>query len=157
MPRTLPLLLALCLFSGLAAAEDEPWLDLSKCGMCKNLGATPGMIEAVSWKHYAIDSGMMSVAVVPDDFDEAWHGAKEAMHAEGQKMMAGDPMELCQHCMSMGRILQTGNANMEVIQTIAGEITLLTSSDAGTIAMIQEHAKHTVAALERMGVGTGER
>jgi hypothetical protein len=151
MRKSIFILLAFSLCAGIAVAgEDAPWFDLVNCGMCKNLSATPGMLDAMAWNHYVIDEGMMTVAVVPDQFEEAWHSAKEAMHAAGQKMMAGEKMQLCGYCTSFGKILQTGNANMEVVDTPAGEITLVTSGDAATIAMIQEHARRSMAEMEKM-------
>ncbi|HEX9640475.1 MAG TPA: hypothetical protein VGB13_04105 [Candidatus Krumholzibacteria bacterium] len=151
MRKSILVLLALSLCAGVAVAgEGGAWFDLVNCGMCKNLSATPGMLDAMTWNHYVIDEGMMTVAVVPEQYEEAWHKAKEAMHATGQKMMAGEEMQLCGYCTSFGQILQTGKANMEVVETLAGEVTLVTSGDEATIAMIQEHAKRSMAEMEKM-------
>jgi hypothetical protein len=151
MRKSLLVLLALTFCAGVATAgEGGDWFDIAGCGMCKNLGATPGMLDNVAWNHYVIDSGMMSVAVIPGEYSDAWHEAKEAMHAVGQKMMAGEEMHLCGFCTSMGAILHTGNANMEVVETTAGEVTLITSNDEATVGMIHEHAKRSMHEMKKM-------
>lgn len=158
MRKSVLVLLALSLCAGIAVAgEGDAWFDMVNCGMCKNLSATPGMIENMAWNHYVIDGGMMTVAVVPDEYAEAWHTATEAMHATGQKMMAGEEMHLCGYCTSFGTILQTGKANMEVVETLAGEVTLVTSSDEATIGMIHEHAKRSMAEMEKMAAMSKSR
>lgn len=150
MRKSLLVLLALTLCASAAIAEDGAWFDLEKCGVCKHLTATPGLLEAISWDNYVIDAGMMTIAVVPAEFADAYQKAEEGMHASGEKMMAGEEMHVCGMCMSLGQIFQSGKAHMENVQTKAGHVTLVTSSDAPTVAMIQAHAKRNIDEMKKM-------
>ena len=151
MRKPLLILLALCLSAGFATAGDqEEWIDMANCDMCGSVAAKPEMMQKIDWSYYVIDGGMMSVCVVPDAYTEDWRAVRAAMHATGEKMMAGEKMQLCGLCTSMDQILHTDTAAMEVVETTAGEVTLITSTDAETIGMIHEHAKRLISELEKM-------
>jgi hypothetical protein len=140
-----------CLCLGLAVAEagDTPWFDLENCVMCKNISGEDGLWENLTWETHLITNGMMSLTVVDSEYEEAYEKAKKGMQATGQELQSGKQMHLCGFCMSYGSLIMSG-ANMEAVETKAGEILLVTATDDAVVEQIQTHAKKTMEEYEKL-------
>lgn len=143
---SLSLALALCVLVApqFVAEDEQPWFDIHNCAICKNLSKEKGLMEHVQWEAHVIANGMLTVATVPPEYEEAFKRSHDGMLATVQKLQTGEPMHLCGFCMSYGKLAMAG-ARMEDIPTKAGHIGLVTSDDPDVVAMIHEHAERTIA------------
>ena len=143
---SLLLALALCVLIApqLAAEGEQPWFDIHHCSICKNFTKEKGLLQHVKWETHVIAEGMLTVATVPAEYEEAFQRAHDGIGQTLQRLQNGEPGKLCGFCMSYGKLAMSG-ARMEEIQTSAGHIGLVTSEDPAIVAMIHEHAKRTIA------------
>jgi len=132
-----------------AVAGDMAWFDLENCGMCKNMSAEEGLMEAMTWENHLTADGMMSVTVVAHGHEEAFKRSMENMEKTGQKMMAGEKMELCGFCSSYGNLAMAG-ATIENFETAAGHVGLVTSRDPAVIKQIHAHGQKTIEEYSKM-------
>lgn len=151
MKRNSATVICLCLAVGsfATAQEESPFFDLENCGICKTMSNVDGLFEKVKCETEIIDNGMITVSVVPDDMKDAVAAAHKDMEAAIEKLMAGEKMELCGFCKSMGKLHQAG-AQIQKYNTDSAEVMLITSDDAAVVDIIHEHAKKAIAAKEEM-------
>jgi len=133
-----------------ATPVETPWFDLENCGMCKHLMAEEGLMDHMTWENYVVGTGMMSVTVVAPGWEEKYKEMSAAMDATGKKLMAGEQMYLCGFCQSFGMLFATGKVKWEEVETKAGYVSLMTSTDPETIKMIQTHAQRTIDEYKKM-------
>lgn len=131
----------------IGAEEEAAWFDPHNCGICKNFTKEEGLMEAVEWEAHVIANGMLSVASVPAEFEEAFARAHKGIEETVKRMQGGEPTKMCGFCMSYGALMMAG-AKVEQIQTKAGHIGLVTSDNPEVVAKIHAHAKRTIAEAE---------
>ena len=137
----LSLFLTIGLMASVTAGEGD-WMDMENCGMCKHLGANMEMLEHMTWNHYDVKDGIMSVCTVEDNYAEAYAMASKLMGATGAKMMAGEAVPLCGMCTEMSGMMMAG-ANMELVTTDFGNIRLVTSGDEAMVTKLHAWAEKT--------------
>jgi hypothetical protein len=135
-----------------ALADDAPWFDLENCGMCKNMVAEKGLMEAMEWENYLTADGYMTVTVVAPGHEKAFDRAMAAMEKAGAKLMAGEDMYLCGFCQSFGALAMAG-ATIENFETAGGHINLVSSRDPELIEKIHAHAQRTIDEYGKMWGG----
>ncbi|MCA9729160.1 MAG: hypothetical protein KC729_15835 [Candidatus Eisenbacteria bacterium] len=133
---------------GSALASDGPWFDMT-CDMCKNFTAQPGLMESMQHESHAISDGCVMVTIVDDAHAAAYQKAMEACQVTGNKMMGGEQMHLCGMCTAMGQALMSG-AKMDMVDTAAGHLMILTSADPAVIEQLQMIAKRNNEEAEKM-------
>jgi hypothetical protein len=136
------------------AAPGELWFDLDKCEMCKNMSSEEGLMEHMEWENHLTKDGMVSVTVVADGYEEAFHRSMKNMEATGQKLMTGEKLYLCGFCQSFGA-LQMAGAQSEHIETGVGTINLMTSRDPAVVAKIHAHGQRTMDEYAKMVAAEG--
>jgi hypothetical protein len=157
MRKVLPFLIGALLVAAIAVVNadepatkaEEPWFDMENCSFCKNL-LTDGLIDHLGWSNHVISTGMMSVTTIEPGWEDNFEACMAKMEEAGQKLMAGEQLPMCNYCQSYGMIYASGKASFEEIETDAGHISLTTSTDPETIAMIQTHAQKTIDAFNKM-------
>lgn len=138
------------------AATDKPapaekaWFDMVNCGFCKHLTAEEGLLQHSTWENFIIPTGMISVSTVEPGYEEKMKNAMHNMEETGMKMMAGETVPMCGMCQSFGMIMATGKAEWKDIDTKAGHLQIMTSTDPEVITMIQEHAQRTIDEYAKM-------
>ena len=137
----LSVFLTVGLMAGVTAEEDA-WMDMANCDMCKHLSANADLLDHMTWNHYDVKNGIMSVCTVTDDFAEAYAAAGAAMGATNQKMMAGEEVSLCNMCSEMSGMMMAG-ASMELVDTDFGNIRLATSNDGAMVTKLHAWAEKT--------------
>ena len=125
------------------AVQASPWFDLDNCSMCKNMTAEEGLMEHMEWENHLIESGMLSVTLVDPSYAAAFERAMTNMHATGEKLMTGEQMYLCGYCQGYGTLMMAG-ATWEKVDTEAGHISLVTSTDPVVVAQIREFGQRTI-------------
>ncbi len=154
MNRRVPMLVIVASLILLTAAyaeeadQQKAWFDLENCGMCKNFAAEAGLMDNLKWETHLIAEGSLSIAMVAPEYEEAFERAGKKMEATGMELMSGKQMPLCGFCTSYGALMQAG-AKFESIHSAAGHITLVTSTDAEIVGLIQTHAKRTIAEYDK--------
>ncbi len=119
------------------AAEDMP-----DCDFCAKFAEEKGLMEHMDMEHYKVATGMMSITVVDDGHVKAYERAMAGIEEVRAKMESGEKVKMCNHCETMGALMQAG-AKMDKIDTKAGHVTLLTAQNADTVAEIHDHLTHT--------------
>jgi hypothetical protein len=151
-------LLSLVLLSIPGMAEEEmSWFDLENCAICSKLDAEQGLMENLDWEAYVISDGMLSITVVPEAYEKALLRAAEHMEASLKEMESGEPKPICGFCRSYGALVMAG-ARVEEIDTRAGHVSLITSTDPAVVAAIHEHARQAIREAKRVleSVAAGE-
>ena len=140
--------LALALTAGLTAGDEEGWLDVENCGMCKHMGAEEGLLQNITWETRIIASGAVTVTTVPGELEEAFKRAENHMKEAAERMQKGEEMHLCGFCQSYGKLVRSG-AKIEALKGESARVTLMTSADENVVKMIHEHAQRTIAEYEK--------
>ena len=151
MKHALLVMLGLALVNTAVQAQEHEggWFDLHNCAMCKNLSAEEGLLEHMTWENHIIPNGMMSIAVIPDDYQGAMDRVHHNMQAVVKKLQSGEQMPLCGFCQSYGKLMEMGAQEQE-IKSAAGYISLLTSDDPQVVKKIHEHAQKTIDEHQKM-------
>ncbi|UCE25183.1 MAG: hypothetical protein JSU74_03820 [Candidatus Zixiibacteriota bacterium] len=140
-------LLAIMAVSG----EKEAWFDMENCEMCKPLmEQDPALLENMTWEHHEISNGLVSVSTVAPAFRAHYQKAGEQMSNVEKKLLAGDEVKLCNMCVAMGEMLNTGKVKMEHVMTSTGSIGLTTSDDPAMITEIQKWGERTTEEMKKM-------
>ncbi len=135
--------------ASVSAGQDKAWFDMENCGMCKNMSAEKGLMENMQWESHAIENGMISVTTVNPDYEEAFARSHKKMEETGALLMKGEKMDLCGFCQSFGSLMMSG-AKMENVESKAGHIMLMTSSNPEVVKNIHAHVKRTNAEMAKM-------
>jgi hypothetical protein len=143
-------LLSLVLLAIPGMAEEEmPWFDLENCAVCSKLDAEKGLMENLQWEAHVIADGMLSITMVPAGYEEALMRAAERMEASLKELENGEPKPICGFCRSYGALVMAG-AQVEEIDTRAGHVSLITSTDPAVVAAIHEHARRAIPEAKRV-------
>ena len=140
-------LLAIMAVSG----EKGAWFDMENCEMCKPLmEQDPALLENTVWEHHEISNGLVSVTTVAPAFRAHYEKAGQRMSEVEKKLMSGEEVKLCNMCVAMGEMLNTGKVAMEHVMTSTGSVYLTTSDDPAMITEIQKWGQRTTEELEKM-------
>ena len=126
-----------------------PWFDLKTCEICKSMADHDDIMQHMKWETHLIPEGLLSVTVVPEEMKAKMGTAKKEMKATISRLESGEQVKCCGFCQSMGSLLQAG-AKQKELSTVAGDITLITSTDARVVERIHAHAKRTIAEHKKM-------
>jgi hypothetical protein len=151
-PTLLALLLTLlALLLTLPAVADDPhegdgpWFEPENCDICRFLTAEPGLMDALVWENHEVGDGILTIAIIPTEFRDAYMRARHGINDLGGQMMSGqiDPrtLHLCGHCEALVGLMIQG-AQMQILESErAGvEISLLTADDPTLVTRIQEYS-----------------
>ena len=146
--------LALCAFAAIAVAGDEkPWFDMANCSMCKDV--SPALMQKMTWKHYDLSNGIMSVTVVQPDAMTDFKAMCASMDATGKKLAAGEQLPLCRACQTMGSYMAKG-MKAEMVYTDFGSVRLSTAADPEVVKGLHTWAATTRAEMEKMAKAGAE-
>ena len=135
----------------MVTAGEGPWMDMKNCEMCKTLTREdPALLKNMTWEHYDIEDGLVSVSTVAPAFVEHYKRASDRMASVEKKLMKGDNVSLCNMCNEMGGMLQTGKVKTEHVNTSNGYVGLTTSEDPAMITRIQNWGKRTTEEMMKM-------
>ncbi|MCH7592581.1 MAG: hypothetical protein IH989_07380 [Planctomycetes bacterium] len=130
-------------------AGEKPWFDLENCGMCTNITATPGLMESMQWEQHNLSNGVVVVTTVPKDKLEAYRAAHLRMSETGERLMKGEQMDLCGSCTALGMCMMRG-VKQEYVETMNGDIWIVTSDNAEVVADLHEWIKKNKEAMAAM-------
>lgn len=154
--RRLALTFCVLAVAGLAApASAGPWFDLENCEMCKQMTAEEGLMEHMQWENHLTKDGMVSITTVDPGYEEAFQRSMKHMQAVGEKMMAGEKVQLCGFCQSYGGLHMAG-ADFEQFPTQNGAFELISSHDPAIVAKIHKHGQTTIDEYKKMFGAEGE-
>ena len=147
------LTLVLTLAVGVSIAGDNAktgeigWFDMEHCDMCKNM--PPELYPSMSWEQYTLSNGVISVTTVAEKALPAYRKANLAMHATGEKLMAGEKMNLCGSCQALGACMMKG-AHMEQVETKNGDLMIITSDNKEVVADLHAWAEKNKKEMAKM-------
>jgi len=130
-------------------AQEKPWFDMKNCAMCSTLASKPGLLEAMTWDHYPIANGLMTVSSCPEQFKATMNQAMTEMGKVQEKIKAGEKVYLDGYCTTYGELMAAG-AKVENVHTSMGDVTLMTSNDPKVVAKIHEFGQRTIDELAKM-------
>jgi hypothetical protein len=129
--------------AGFAAAQEKPWLDLQNCSFCRHLTTDPKLLENMTWDHYDISNGLMSVTTVKPEFKASYLKAEDDMKKLGEEMAKGKTdIKMCGMCDYYVKLMAAG-AKFEPIVTPNGSILLITSDKPEVLQMIRTFGQRT--------------
>jgi len=137
------------LFGQEKAQDEEKWMDLENCEICKPMAKHPELVTEIPWEVHLTKNGFMSVMVVPEKHKAKLEGAEAEMQKVISRAMSGEEVTMCPHCQGYGEFIMAG-VNMEEFQTDNIQISLITSTDGEIIEKLHEHARKTKAAHAEM-------
>jgi len=136
----LVVVIALMFLVSMVIADDKPWFDMENCSFCQHLIKDPDLMNNMSWKHYDIDDGIMTVTMVKPESQEAYQTAMMKMEEVGKSWEDGNTdIKMCGQCEYYG-MLMTSGAKFQYVDTDAGDIMLITSSDPEVVKKIKHYA-----------------
>ena len=97
---------------------------------------------------------MLSASVVPEKYQARMAECHKKMHATAAELQTGKVMPLCGFCQSYGQLMEAGAKSTE-LQTVGGDIHLLTSDDPQLVTKIQAHAEKSIEEFKKM-MASGE-
>lgn len=131
------------------AQESSSWFDLENCAVCKNMSGQEGLLQNIKWENHVIPNGMLSIAVIPDDYKDVMDTAHKGMEATLARLQNGEAMHLCGFCESYGALKAMGAKSTE-LKTVGGDISMMTSDDPAVVTKIQAHAKKSIDEFAKM-------
>ena len=127
--------------STLVLAQEKPWFDLQNCSFCKHLTTDPKLMENMTWDHYDISNGVISVTTVNPEFMASYKKAMDEMEKVGAEMTKGKTdVYMCGNCEYYGKMMQAG-VKFEYVPTKTGVIVLFTSDKPEVIDMIKKYGQ----------------
>ena len=156
MRRALFLTLSVVLVAAVVASAGEvAWFDFQNCAMCKDIMATPGLVENVSWEQYNLANGIISVTTVDVEYVDKYRKAHAGMAETAKAMHSGGEMPyLCGSCTALGMCMMKG-ANQEYVETINGCLFILTSTKPELVEELQNWAKRNKEEKAKMKAAKG--
>lgn len=134
-------LMGLILMSSISAddkaATEKPWFDMKNCVFCKEITAQPGLFQHMKHEYHSVSNGLVSVLQVEPSHADAFKKAEAGMQAAAGTMSATKMPYMCVHCEKMGAFMMSPNIKMDHVTTNFGSITIYSSQDSATVAMVQ--------------------
>ena len=150
MRKVASLALAVCMAMVIDSTQllADEWFDMKNCAVCKSMGEHMDIMQHIKWETHLVNTGMMSVSIIPAEYQAVMKEAHEKMEATIEKLKSGEQMHLCGFCESYRKLMAQG-AKSEDFETDAGHVSLLTSTDPQVVAQIHDHAKKTMAEYKK--------
>ena len=146
MNRNLFFFLTVTAFAWTAAAADEPWFDLEKCGFCKAIASQPGLLDHMKTEYHDTKTGIISVTYIDKDYEPAFAKAQDGIRQVVADRMAGKPIVACKHCTTIGEFYGMG-IMPETIKSEKCIIVIYSSSDSAAVGKLQDFGKKSNEAL----------
>lgn len=146
---SLLLSVAALVYSFAGESKEAAWFDMKNCDMCVAISSSPHLMENMTWEHFNISGGMMTVTTVTGDFVEEFRTAETKMGETIEKMIAGKEVKLCNACSAYGSLIAKGARHEEFV-TSHGSVSLVTSNDAELVTMIQDWGNKTNAEMMKL-------
>jgi hypothetical protein len=128
-------------------AGDKPWFDMENCAMCKNVDLE--MMKAATHEQYPISNGIVSITTVPAKYIAKYREAHAAMVKTGERMAAGEMLEVCGSCTALGKCMMT-NPHQEYVETMNGDVWILTSDEPEVVKDLQAWAERNKKEMKKM-------
>ena len=141
--------------AGTALADEPagtPWFDMENCTMCKPLAEKPELMHHMTWEHYKVSNGIVSVTTVDSEYMDKFRECNQTMGAVAAKLRAGEKLPLCNMCMAYGELVHKG-AKLEQVETRRGMLSLMTSDNPELVAEIHAWADRTNQEMAKMMTG----
>ncbi len=135
MNKRVTLMLAAAFIVGVAAfviAGEKPWLDMQNCDFCKPW-VESGLMKEMTHEQVPISNGVLCLSSVSEKRFADYKKTSMLMNEIGKKAAAGEKVNMCGSCETMGSFFMRG-AKMEEAWTKSGSAMLLTSSDSTVVA-----------------------
>ncbi|MBN1213758.1 MAG: hypothetical protein JXA92_14385 [candidate division Zixibacteria bacterium] len=129
-------------------ADEKPWFDMEHCGFCKILTEYEGLLDNMTWEHYEISNGIVSISAVKDDYREAFDEVGIRMKEVGERVMKGEEVPLCGMCTAMGHFFARG-VKYEQVKTKNGDFTIMTSDNPEVVEEMKKWARRTNEEMEK--------
>lgn len=129
--------------------SEIAWFDLHKCAICSCMKDHEQVMYDMKWETHLIDNGMISISHIPKKHRKAMDEAQKKMEGVIAKLGAGEQLDLCGFCVSMGDLMGAGAKNTD-IKTSFGMVSLMTADDDETVKKIQAFAKQTQKEYKRV-------
>ncbi len=141
-------LLVIFIMATFGTAEDKAWFDFVNCDFCKHFTTDSLLTKNMVWEQYEISNGLLVVTTVKPEFMESYRAATAEMKKLGEAMMAGTVTDVktCGHCDYYGIMMQSG-AKFENVETVMGDIDLITTGDEKVLKMIKTYADNNDKAM----------
>ena len=134
---------ALFLVAGSQASDEDVWLDMDNCAICKPLlEQDPHLMDHMTWKHHNISDGLVSVTVIDPEYLSSYEKAGEKMNGVIERMQAGEETYTCNMCTELGAIFQAG-VNRESVKSDNVRVAITTSDDPAMVKRIQAWGART--------------
>jgi len=122
------------------------WFDMVNCSFCKHLGTQEGLLDHITWEHYDIANGLVSITTVDPQYKEPYLKAMAAMEQVGKDLEAGKrtmaDTPMCGFCTAYGMLMMSG-AKIEYVQGKNADIVLITSDNPEMVKKIKEYGERT--------------
>lgn len=133
------------------SAGNVAWFDMKNCDMCKGMIETPGLMEHITWEQHDISNGVVAITSVSGDFKEAYDVCDMKMKAMGEKMMAGEKLNLCGSCMAFGGLMQKG-VKFEKIATNTGHLSIFTADNDELVTELKAWSAKNKEEMKKMAM-----
>lgn len=119
---------------------EKPWYDMQNCVFCKELTAQTGLMEHMKHDYHNVSTGTISVLQVDASHMDAFKKAMAGMQAVAGQMNPTKMPYMCQHCEKMGGLMMNSKIKIDQIETNFGSLTVYSTQDSETMAMLHEFA-----------------
>ena len=136
-PSLLLIAITVVFLFSLSTADEKPWLDMEHCSFCKILYEYEGLMDNLTWEHYEISNGFVTIPTVNDDYKEAFDEVGVRMQEVNDKIMQGEEVPLCGMCTAMGQLFRQGVA-FEQVRTKTGDFSIMTSDDPEVVEELKK-------------------
>ena len=151
--RMIALVLVALVAAGIGAAQEKAWFDLN-CGMCKPMFEKPGLMDNVQWEQHKLTNGIVAITNVPKEYLDAYRTAHEEMMKIAEGLEKGETVDMCGSCMALGKCLMAG-AHEEYVKTSTGDVWIVTSDNAETVAGLHKWLERNHKEMEKMKAEKG--
>jgi hypothetical protein len=142
----------LCGVSNAGPAEPA-WFDMQGCAFCKNLAKDPNLLKNMTWEHYDISNGVVTITTVKPEFKKSYNEAWTAMMDLGQKLQTGEltpaQVPMCGHCQAYGKLIMMG-AKTEAVRGSQADVEIMTSDNPEVVKEIKAWAQRDRDEMTKM-------
>jgi len=132
-----------------AGSGTSSWFDMETCAFCKNMTKNPELLKNMTWEHYNIANGIISVTTVNTGYMDAYKEAMGGMGEVEKLMQKGEKVHTCQMCAELGDMFTKG-AKWEMVETKSGMIGITTATDPALVTRLQAWSKRTTDEMVMM-------
>jgi len=147
-PSLLLITIAVVFLFSFSAADEKPWFDMEHCGFCKILTEYEGLLDNMTWDHYEISNGIVTISTVSEDYREAFDEVGTRMKEVGDKVLRGEEVPLCGMCSAMGQFFSQG-VKYEQVKTKNGDFSIMTSDKPEVVEEMKKWTRRTNEEMEK--------